>query len=250
MHSAIRLLLGVSTLCILLSSVLGSAQNLDEYIETAEGENLLLSGENLQFAIDSCSKGGTVKIVGSIEISTDIVLKSDITIRGGELIRAPETYVGGMVLLNNVHNVRITGIIFDGNMENNVDTPYSKPKGSGGQNCIKIGWQGECSNIRIDNCTFQSGIASHIFAFQTSHHVTVEDCTFYGRRHEGWGAAVWFRSHHGVIRNNHIQDTYACGIVMEGTEDNPADNNTVDGNYITGEIAHGIHSEGLSLIHI
>jgi len=107
---------------------------------------------------------------------------------------------------------------------------------------------GTCNNILIQRCSFWNGHGNLIEDTfnKVSKNVTIVDCDFHGREARYWGGAIHTWNKDWIIKNNFIENTYACGIVIEsGTTYPTAGTTIIDGNRITGNIGTGIYMEHL-----
>lgn len=75
----------------------------------------------------------------------------------------------------------------------------------------------------------------------TPGNLTVENCYFFKHKLAGYGGAICFRGTNGIAKNNHIENMYATGIVMEGGSF--TQKFIIDGNTIIGPISVGIYME-------
>lgn len=235
--SFIMLLTAVSVASV-TRTISDSRDDFYTFIRNSKGNYWEATETNIQAAIDDLTSGGAVWLPDcNISISTTIEMDNDISLIGvgkNSTLHLASNSNRDLIQINGKSNILIENVHLS--INGNAQTTYDV-KG--------IDITGSSRNIVIRGCYLQDGSASLIDIQEGVEYVTVEDCFFDGRKHQGYGGAIWISGSNCIVKNNMIQDTYACGIVMEAATGFPPTKwNIVDGNEITGEVSHGIHMEG------
>jgi parallel beta-helix repeat protein len=142
------------------------------------------------------------------------------------------------------HNIKITGITFDGNNASQTwDDKY-----------YLLGIMHGSNNVTVRDCSFKHATTEMIWigsmntvdsTASTSNHVLIENCNFNGiTRHTGdYPAAVYMGGSYCTVRNCHIANTWWNGIVIQDYDQQNAKYNTIDNNYFIGHFNVVIYSE-------
>lgn len=224
-------------------------------IRNSNGSYWDVSQSNLQDAFwELNGTGGWVSYPGGTTLNisgSPLDIPDDVDFFGGGSSSELRTADGAdidIITLNGRHNITIRHLRF--NVNNFTQNAYI--------NAISMGASQWTSNITIYQCWFVNGNASFIDAEEFTFNICVDHCffdeiedniynhaaTFDGNK-DTYPAGIWFSGYNCIARNNFIQDTFACGIVMEaGTGDPSSLGHLIEGNTITGRVSHGIHMEG------
>jgi len=213
-----------------------SYDNVDTLIRNSKGNYWAATGANIQLAIDDLDNGTVYFPTDTFIITAKLTGNSDVDLIGsgsGTIFKLGDSVDDDILYIDDISNMVISNIMFDGNNEGNT--------GAAGTNCIDI--QGTSNNITIQNCWFNHGCGNMVSIGLEPSNVIVEDSFFFNISHVNYSSAVLIQGDNCIVKNNFIKDTFACGVIVEGSEANPASFNIIDGNIITGDIGHGIHCE-------
>jgi hypothetical protein len=238
-------LIGV-LLLLSINQVLPAADSgpLDATITNSLGHSFPVTFTNLQQAIWelNATNGGWVQVPPCQMIfPKTLYLISNLVFKGSgnsTQFKLGSQVNKNMTMLKGLTQVTIQDMRFD---VNNVSQSPSV------ENISAIYMDNNCSYITIQRCSFYRGHGSFIFDnwYRPASYLTVQNCQFHKRQRQFWGAAISFAGFYSVARNNFIEDTYSIGIRIVGSHYNSfdAEHDILDGNYMTGEIGHGIHME-------
>ena len=231
-------------LVFLLSISQLPAANTDGMITNSLGHSFSVSFSNLQTAIYelNATNGGWVQVPScNITFPKTLQLISNLIFKGSG--NSTIFYLGNnvnrnMTLLKGKTQVTIQNFRF---YVNNASQSRNA------QNLSAIYLDKSCTYVTVDHCSFYNGHGSFIFDnwYHPAQYLTVQNCQFHKRQRQYWAAAISFAGNYSVARNNFIEDTYSIGIRIVGSKYNSfiAQHDTLDNNYMTGEIGHGIHME-------
>jgi len=218
-----------------------------QMIRNSNGNYWDSSGANLQLAIwDLNGTGGEVELPGStISCSAVINLISNITIIGkgySTLLFLEGGSDCDIIDITSRENIHIEKIRFDGNNASNTDNPLIDIQSAGAGNA-------HTKNITIRDCWFFNCGTSMVDVHYDDNTwwLKVEDCFFNGIEREigKYPAGIWMSGFNAILKNNWIENTYACGIVIEASSaELMASNIVIDSNFVTGYTGYGILVEG------
>lgn len=226
----------------------------------------------IQAAIDDLTTGGTVWLPsGTFEISTDILLDSDIDLKGAgmdsTILKAKDsTTIGtGIIYCNGIHNFSISGMTLDGNH-----------RGGANGNLIKTNYG--CYNYSITDCKFfnmrgnaiqsylsyygiYSNLIMHDFhrtdaahGFQGLSMGTIEDCTFDNiiitDGDESCQGFDFASSKNCEISNIKVKDFGIGAKFTSGSENITADNIRISGTTNASQWNFAIDGRGHSLSNL
>jgi parallel beta-helix repeat protein len=233
-------------LLLCINQVLPAADtgSTDTMITNSLGHSYTVTFANLQHAVWelNSTNGGWVQVPPcQLIFPKTLYLISNLVFKGAgntTQFKLGSNVNKNMTALNGLTQVTIQNMRFD---VNNVSQSTTA------ENLSAIYMDDWCSYITIDHCSFYRGHGSFIFDnwYRPASYVTVENSQFHKRQRQYWAAAISFAGTYSTARNNFIEDTYSIGIRIVGSHYNDflAEHDIIDGNYITGEIGHGIHME-------
>jgi parallel beta-helix repeat protein len=223
----------------------------------AVGDGTTDDAAAIQAAIDSISEGVVEFPAGTFVVNTNIVLKSNVSLKGNGTTLSPKTYwANGAALLygNADTNITIEGFTFDGNGVW-TSTPFPNPYSAGNSvgftnNQRGLDLNNNCSNIKIINNVFTGfGRAVQIF--------NCNDCIVSGNVIEdGGGAGVYcVNTEYSVISNNVIRgilgnitaagntdiqtSIYADGVYLDNSSKITVSNNVIEDCIRIGVVLEG-----------
>jgi len=214
-----------------------SVDNFENFIWNSNSKYWKPTADNLEAAISDLPDGGTIWLPDcTIVTNNRIDLCSNLKIVGvgkRSIVRLGDDLNTAIFrTVNSVHDIIISNVGFDGNNHSQTNHNINM--------CAVLVLT--ANNITIQNCYLWNFTGCGIYAAGTSSNVTIDSCYINGCQKEGWNAGILFSGSDCIARNNFIEDTWACGIICEGT--NPICTRCIiDGNTITGETSHGIHCE-------
>ena len=216
-----------------------TVENIVVFIYNSKGNFWPATGPNLQLAIDDLTTGGT--IYGNefnITINSPIVWDEGINFEGAgkaSILYLADGVNDDVIQINGKSNILISGICIRANGDAQTDNSVS---------CIDI--TGTSNNITIRDSYLYEGSKSLIDCQEGSSNILIEGNHLDGKKDCGYGGGIWLSGSDCIVRNNFIKDTWGSGVVMEaGTGLTPSRRHIIDGNVITGNIAHGIHMEAV-----
>lgn len=243
----LALILSASVASATNRTITNTGDNLTLFITCSNGNYYNATSANLNTAIWSlnATNGGRVHIpTGNYTITVPLKLINNLKLTGDGVNKTILTLGAGvnnhLVIIDGKKNIQISDITFDLNNASQAQPPTYA-------NWSIIYQTNFCKNIMIEHCSFYHGIGSLVYDDQShpSSNVTVQYCYFQGKQHNWYGGAISFAGWYSTARCNYIANTWATGIRVCGTTpyDPKPQYCTIEDNYITGQIGHGIHLE-------